>query len=192
MHRWYRFLLAFTATLVVAVPEYTFATGWGERNLSGIIDYKFAPKPQEITPKLHNWEIRLNKADSRRGTYQIVQITAPEKPARGESSTTIVVDSNIIVPDQDGIIDFQLHIGDAQPKENMGRRGDGGEPIIFSGIGTAKAESGWIVMPGEHIDEMSPAPKGTLLKKGKLDLIQIYLHNDHGDKFRADVFLRCK
>ena len=103
---------------------------------------------------------------------------------------TVIVDSNIIIPDQDGFIDFRLHVGDAQPKQNMGRRGDGGEPIIFSGIGTAKAESGWIVLPGEHIDQMLPAPRGTPLKRGKLDLIQINFHNDHGDKFRADLFLR--
>lgn len=184
--------LLIAAALVVAVDASTFAAGSAKADFSGIIDYKYTAIPQEIAPKLHNWEIRLNKADSRNGTYQIVQIITPEKAALGAPSMAVIVDSNIIVPDQDGIIDFQLHVGDAQPKQNMGRRGDGGEPIIFSGIGTAKAESGWIVLPGEHIDQMLPAPRGTPLKRGKLELIQIKFHNDQGDKFRADLFLRRK
>lgn len=184
--------LLIAAALVVAVDASTFAAASAKADFSGIIDYKYTAIPQEIAPKLHNWEIRLNKADSRKGTYQIVQIITPEKAALGAPTMAVIVDSNIIVPDQDGIIDFQLHVGDAQPKQNMGRRGDGGEPIIFSGIGTAKAESGWIVLPGEHIDQMLPAPRGTPLKRGKLELIQIKFHNDQGDKFRADLFLRRK
>ena len=192
MNRSHLLFLVFGAALAVTSSSSAFAASSAAVNFSGVVDYMFAANPQEITPKLHNWEVRLSKADSRKGSYEIVQITTAQKPAPGAPETSVIVDSKVIAPDLDGIIDFKLHVGDKEPKRDMGRHGDGGEPLIFSGIGTANAQSGWIVMPGEHVDQMSPAPKGTPLKKGKLDLIQISLHNDHGDKFRADILLRRK
>jgi hypothetical protein len=115
-----------------------------ETNISGIIEYVYERNPREIKPKMYNWEIKLNEADSRNGSYEIVQITKSNKadPKASTAAVPIVlVESKMIVPNQDGIIDFKLYVGDKEPKQNMGRRGNIGQPFIFSGIGTAKAES---------------------------------------------------
>ena len=36
-----------------------FGTCAAESEFSGVTDYVFDPNPQEIVPKLHNWEIKL-------------------------------------------------------------------------------------------------------------------------------------
>jgi hypothetical protein len=165
-----------------------------ESSFSGISEYSFEPSPQEIKPKMYNWEIKLNRPDSRNGTYEIAQITTLKKSGSmaADSTTTVLVDSKIIVPNQDGIIDFKLYVGDKEPKQNMGRRGNIGQPIIFSGIGTANAQSGWIILPGTKVDQVVPSGKGTPLLNGRLSLIQFTVTNDGGETFQADVILRRK
>jgi hypothetical protein len=161
-----------------------------------VTDYFFDPNPQEIVPKLHNWEIKLNRAASENGAYEIVQITRtldpdPKTPA---IVTDVLVESRLIARTQDGegIVAFQLYIGDKEPHPNMGRQGNSGEPIIFSRNGTAKGSSGWIVFPGSKIQPLTPARKGTPLADGRLTLIQFIITNAHGKKFQADVILRRK
>jgi hypothetical protein len=111
-----------------------------ETNFSGIIEYVFEPNPKEIKPKMYNWEIKLNESDSRNGTYEIGQITRPRKsdPKAAATASTVLVESKMITPNQDGIIDFNLYVGEREPTQNMGRRGNIGQPIIFSGRGTGK------------------------------------------------------
>jgi len=169
-----------------------FAVNSAETNFSGIIEYVFEPNPQKINPKMYNWEVKLNEADSRNGTYEIVQITKPRKtdPKAADTAPKVLVESKMIVPNQDGIIDFKLYVGEKEPKQNMGRRGNIGHPIIFSGRGTGKAESNWIVLPGTKVDRVAPSGKGTQLSDGRLSLIQFIVTNDGGEKFQSDVILR--
>ncbi len=162
--------------------------------VSGIADYKFNPNPQEPTEEMYNWEVKLGVADSTNGTYEIVQITKPIKPG-AETSDTItkvlidrdMTDGAMIGTNEDGMIDFKLHIGDKEPTQNMNGRGKIGEPIIFSGAG--KGESSGIVLPGFKVDETTPSDKGTKLVDGKLNLIRYVVTNDGGDKFQVDVML---
>ncbi len=166
-----------------------------ETDISGIIEYVYERNPQEIKPKMYNWEVKLNEADSRNGSYEIIQITKSNKtdPKAGAAAVPIVlVESKMIVPNQDGIIDFKLYVGDKEPKQNMGRRGNIGQPFIFSGIGTAKAESTWIVLPGTKTDRVVPSAKGTQLSDGRLSLVQYIVTNDGGEKFQVDVIFRRK
>ncbi len=164
-----------------------------DARFSGVVEYSFEPNPKEIKPKMYNWEIKLNGADSRNGTYDIAQITRPKtSDPTADAITTVLVDSVIVVPNQDGIIDFNLYVGDKEPKQNMRRRGNVGQPIIFSGIGTAKAESSWIVLPAAKVDEVVPSGKGTPLSNGRLSLIQFTVTNEVGARFQADVMLRRK
>ena len=171
-----------------------FAVKSAEANFSGINEYFFEPNPQEINPKTYNWEIKLNQSDSRNGTYEIAQITRPRNGATttADTTSTILVESKIIVPNQDGVIDFKLYVGDKEPRQNMGRRGYIGQPIIFSGIGTANAQSGWIVLPGATVDQVVPTSKGTPLTNGSLSVISFTVTNAAGEKFQADVILRRK
>src|SRR5215831_13322451 len=129
-----------------------------QTSFSGIVEYVFDPNPQEISPKVYNWEIKLNSIDSRTGSYEIVQIT---KPLRAEpnahDSASVLIDSQMIVLNTDGIINFRLYIGEKQPKPNMPGPGSMGEPIIFSGRGTGKGESNWIYLPGSKVDSVIPS-----------------------------------
>jgi len=118
------------------------------------------------------------------------RLTSGSTAADGKS--TVLVDSKVIMPNQDGIIDFKLYVGDKEPKQNMGRRGNIGQPIIFSGIGTGNAQSGWIVLLGAKVDQVVPSGKGTRLSNGILSLIQFTVTNAAGEKFQADVILRRK
>lgn len=164
-----------------------------ESSFSGISEYSFEPNPQEINPKMYNWQIKLNRSDSRNGTYEIAQITRLKSGSTAaDSQSTVLVDSKVIVPNQDGIIDFKLYVGDKEPKQNMGRRGNIGQPIIFSGIGTGNAQSGWIVLLGAKVDHVAPSGKGTRLSNGRLNLIQFTVTNDRGETFQDDVILRRK
>lgn len=160
-----------------------------QTTISGIVDYVYEPNPQQIKPKLYNWQIQLNPADSRTGSYEIIQVTWSGK-ANPKATTTVLIDSKMIVPNRDGIIAFNLHVGDKEPKQNMGRRGNIGQPIIFSGRGTGKGESNWIVLPGTKVDRVVPSPKGEQLRDGKLDLLRLIVTNESGEEFRVDVMLR--
>jgi hypothetical protein len=172
----------------------SFAAKSAETNFSGITEYVFEPNSQEISPKMYNWEVKLSKVDSQNGAYEIVQMTKPRKADSKpvDTATTVLIDSKMIVPNQDGIINFKLYVGDKEPKQNMGRRGNVGQPIIFSGRGTGKGESTWIVLPGTKVDQVAPSVKGTQLSNGKLNLIQFVVTNDGGEKFQADVIFRRK
>ena len=157
--------------------------------ISGIVDYVYEPNPQQIKPKMYNWQIQLNPADSRNGSYEIIQVTWSGK-ANPKATTTVLIDSKMIVPNRDGIIAFSLNVGDKEPKQNMGRRGHSGQPIIFSGRGTGKAASNWMVLPGTKVDRVVPSPKGAQLRDGKLDLLRLIVSNESGEEFRVDVMLR--
>ncbi len=186
----WRMLAALLAVGLVS----SFAAISAETNFSGITEYVFESNPQKISPKMYNWEVKLSKADSQNGAYEIVQITklrkANAKPV--DTATTVLIESKMIVPNQDGIINFKLYVGDKQPKQNMGRRGNIGQPIIFSGRGTGKGESNWIVLPGSKVDQVASSVKGAQLSNGNLNLIQFIVTNDGGEKFQADVILRRK
>ena len=191
-------LLSIIRWLVLIVP---LAIGFGgsvvksaDTNLSGIVEYVYEPNPQEIKPKMYNWQIKLNQTDSRNGPYEIVQVTKSSKadPKPKIPKPTVLIDSNMIVPNRDGIIDFNLYVGDKEPKQNMGRRGNIGQPIIFSGKGTGKGESNWIVLSGTKIDRVAPSAKGTQLLHGRLNLLELIVTNDSGEKFQVDVMLRRK
>jgi hypothetical protein len=179
--------------LAVGLPG-GFAAQTAETTFSGIIEYVFDPAPQEITPKMYNWEIKLNSIDSRAGSYEIVQMTRPVRiqPTGRGSSETVLIDSQVIVPNQDGIIHFKLFIGERQAKPNMPGPGSMGEPIIFSGRGTGKGQSNWIYLPGSKVDSATPSANGTRTSDGKLNLIQFITTKADGEKFQTDVLLRRK
>jgi hypothetical protein len=165
-----------------------------QTEVSGIVNYVYESNPREIKPKMYNWEIRLNTADSHNGAYEIIQIT---RPARADAkaadvSPQVLVESKMITPGQDGAIDFNLYVGDRTPKENMGRPGNSGQPIIFSGIGTGTGASNWIVFLGAKIERAVPSPRGTRLVDGKLSLIEFIVSDNRGDQFQTDVVLRRK
>jgi len=165
-----------------------------EPDASGITEYKLEPNPQEISPKMYNWEVMLTKADSKNGSYEIIQLTQPMKEdlQASQAATKVLIDGEMIVPNQDGIIHFKLHVGDTKPAENMNAPGNIGHPIIFSGRGTGKGSSNWIVLPGSEVGQVTPSGQGTLLSEGKLSLIQFVVSNADGETFLADVMLRRK
>jgi hypothetical protein len=179
--------------VAVGLPG-AFAAQTAGTAFSGIIEYVFDPAPQEITPKLYNWEVKLNSIDSRAGSYEIVQTTRPVRtqPNGLGSTSSVLIDNPIIVPNQDGIIHFKLYIGERQPKPNMPGPGSMGVPIIFSGRGTGKAESNWIYLPGSKIDGVTPSANGTRMSEGRLNLIQFISTKADGEKFETDVLLRRK
>ncbi|MGE5304790.1 MAG: hypothetical protein ACM3TN_15880 [Alphaproteobacteria bacterium] len=182
------------ATLLAIGLGNSFPANSAETNFSGITEYVFEPNPQKISPKMYNWEIKLSKADSQNGAYEIVQITRPRKADSKpvEAATTVLIESKMIVPNRDEVINFKLYVSDKEPKQNMGRRGNIGQPIIFSGRGTGKGESNWIVLPGSKMEQVAPSVKGAQLSNGQLNLIQFIVTNDRGEKFQADVILRRK
>ena len=162
-----------------------------QSTVSGIVEYAYEPNPQQIKPKMYNWQIKLSPTDSRNGPYEIVQVTWSGR-ADPKAKSAVLIDSNMIVPNRDGIIDFDLYVGDKEPKQNMGRAGNIGQPIIFSGRGTAKAASNWIVLPGTKVDRVAPSAKGIQLRDGSLDLLRFIVTNEGGEQFRVDVMLRHK
>ncbi len=170
------------------------ATPSAQTEVSGIVSYRYEPNPREIKPKMYNWEVRLNRADSHGATYEIVQITRPTKAhaTTTDSASQVLVESKVITPGQDGTVDFHLYVGDKTPKENMGRRGRSGQPIIFSGIGTGNGASSWIVFAGAQIERVVPSPTGTRLLDGTLSLIQFVVRDERGEQFQTDVVLRRK
>jgi hypothetical protein len=181
---------AFVAALLGSVLAWPSA----QAEVSGIVSYRYEPNPKEIKPKMYNWEIRLNQADSRTGAYEIIQVTRPTRANAKAADVVpqVLVESKVITPGQDGAVNFNLYVGDKTPTENMGRRGHSGEPIIFSGIGTGSGASSWIVFPGAKIERVVPSPAGTRLLDGTLSLIQFIVSDDRGDQFQTEVVLRRK
>src|SRR5215470_9678595 len=92
--------------LLAAGPSSPLAAQSAETSISGIIEYVFDPNPQEIAPKVYNWEIKLNSIDSRTGSYEIVQTTQPlrAQPNGRDSAVSVLIDAQMIVPNQDGLI----------------------------------------------------------------------------------------
>jgi len=72
--------------VVVAGAARPFAAMSADPDFSGIVSYVFEPNPQEIKPKMYNWEVTLSKSDSQSGAYEIVQITRPTRQIMMESS----------------------------------------------------------------------------------------------------------
>lgn len=172
----------------------SFATRPAQPDFSGIVSYAFEPNPQEIKPKMYNWEVQLNQADSRNGSYEIVEIVKPEAADAKATAPApdVLIESKMITPNDAGVIDFNLYVGDKIPHPNMGKQGNSGQPIIFSGKGTAKGASTWIVLPGATADKVVPSSKGTRLVDGRLELIQFIVTDKRGARFQADVVLKRK
>jgi hypothetical protein len=183
---------AWIHVLVAALMINALARPSAQTDASGIVSYRYEPNPSEIKPKMYNWEISLNQSDSRTGTYELVQMTRPIKQDAKAVDVVpqVLVESKVITPNQDGVIHFNLYVGDKAPKENMGRRGHSGQPIIFSGIGTGSSASSWIVFPGAKIERVVPSPKGSLLLNGTLSLIQFIVSDDRGERSQTEVVLR--
>jgi hypothetical protein len=176
-----------------------FSVKSAETNVSGIIDYKFDPNPQEPAPKMYNWEVMLNAVDSTNGTYEIIQFTKPikEDAKDSDATTKVLIDRDMdneemVTTNENGIVHFVIHIGDKEPTQNMNGRGKIGQPLIFSGRGTGKGASTWIVLPGSKVDQTTPSDKGTKFSDGKLNLIRYVVTNGDGEKFQADVLLQRK
>ncbi|MFA6425614.1 MAG: hypothetical protein WCW64_05450, partial [Phycisphaerae bacterium] len=163
-----------------------------EPNFSGTVRYEFNPNPQEISPKMYNWEIMLNEADSKNGNYEIVQITQPIKKdlTIGQATTKTLIDNGTIVPDKDGKIHFNLYIGDKEPAQNINGIGNIGQPIIFSGIGTGKGASNWIVLPGSNIYDATAIE--AQISERKLSLIRFIVTNNDNEMFQTNVMLQRK
>ena len=161
-------------------------------DVSGIVKYTFEPEPETISPKMYNWELMLTEADSRNAAWAIVQVTqsSTDTPRSDPAVTKTLIDSEMIVPDQTGQIHFMLHAADKDPTLNMGAPGNVGHPIIFSGRGTGKGASNWIVLPGSEIQQVFPSEAGTPLVDGTLRIIGFVGLNDAGDRFQSDVILR--
>lgn len=136
----------------------------------------------------------MNSIDSRAGAYEIVQTTKPAlaQSSGRDSTTSVLIDDRMIVPNQDGIGDFKLYVGERQPKPNMPGPGSMGEPIIFSGRGTGKGQSNWIYLQGSRVDSVTPSVKGARMSDGKLDLIHFIVTKADGARFQTDVVLRRK
>ncbi len=161
--------------------------------VSGVTDYTFEPVPREITPKMYNWEVILTGADSTNGSYEIVQINQHlSEGGTNPATTNVLIDSGMVVPSAAGIIHFKLHVGDKEPKQNMNGPGRLGQPISFSGIGTGKGASNWIVLQGPTVDRVAASGKGTELADGKLVLIRFDLTDTSGEKIQTVVMLRRK
>jgi hypothetical protein len=187
------------AVLAASVPATAFNGSCAQPGVSGIVAYSADPNPQDIQPTTHNWEIRLDASDSTNGLYEIVQTDRRLDPGAESRSTTNVLiglspmsQKPLIVPNGSGVIDFKLCIGNKKPELNMNAPGNMGQPIVFSGIGTGKAASDWVVLPGSKVTKVTPSDKGTKLLNGKLSIVQFLATNDSGAKFQIEVLLQRK
>ena len=178
--------------LVLTLPACTRQAAVRNPDVSGIVNYTFQAEPEKISPKMYNWELRLTEADSQNAAWAIVQVTRPLEDTLGSDQevTKVLIDPEIIVPDQDGYIHFTLHAGDKEPTPNMGAPGNVGQPVSFSGRGTGKGASSWIVLPGSEIQGVAPSETGTPLVDGTLRFIRFITVNAAGDRFQSDVMLR--
>jgi len=161
---------------------------------SRIVTYVFEAQPQERAQKLYNWEVHLSEADSKKGLYEIVQVSRPTTPGASIAApvTQVLFESKLILPGQDGAINFRLHAGDKVLKQNMGRSGYSGQAISFSGSGTGVGSSNWIVLPGSSVEHTTPVGAGTPMVDGNLPLIRFEVINARGEHFQTDVLLRRK
>lgn len=162
--------------------------------VSGVTEYSFEPEPQEISPKMYNWEVKLSEADCRNAECSIVQVTTALENGQtgGDTTTNILVDPEMIVPNRDGEVHFKLHVGDKEPVMDMNAAGHIGHPLSFSGIGTGKGASGWVVLPGSAVQEVTPSEKGAGLLEGELCLIRFIVASAEGGTFRSEVVLRLE
>lgn len=180
--------LAFV-TILITTFGVSQAAELTDAGFSGIIEYKYEQNPQRIKPKMYNWEVLLSKADSINCVYEIVQTT---QPISGQAEEKVLIDDKMITPNKDGQIHFALYVGDKEPTKNMNGPGNLGLPIIFSGKGTARGESNWIVLPGSKVTHVTPSAQGTQMHEGRLGLIQFSVVNAQNEKFLVDVELRKK
>ena len=180
----------------IAAP---FEANCAQPSVSGIVEYSFEPNPQDTKPKMYNWKIRLNATDSTNGVYEIIQINRRlDLDVEPRSTTNVLIGPSpmnqkpLIVPNGSGVIDFKLCIGNKKPELNMNAPGNIGQPIAFSGIGTGKAASDWVVLPGSKVTKVTPSDKGTKLSDGRLSVIQFLATSDSGEKFQTEVLLQRK
>ena len=174
-----------------------FEANCAQPSVSGIVEYYFEPNPQDTKPKMYNWEIRLNATDSTNGVYEIIQINRRlDLDAEPRSTTNVLIGLSpmnqkpLIVPNGSGVIDFKLCIGNKKPELNLNAPGNLGQPIVFSGIGTGKAASEWVVLPGSKVTKVTPSDKGARLSDGKLSIVQFLVASDSGAKFQIEVLLQ--
>ena len=162
--------------------------------VSGITHYEFDPAPQDVSPKMHNWIVVLDKAVSAGGAYEIVQETAPLS-AEGELGpvvSEVLIEAKWIAVNAKGLIHFRLHVGNAEPTANMLAPGNAGHPVVFSGIGTGKGASSWVVLPGGEFERVTPTTTESALVGGACTFIRYLVKNGAGERFQADVVLRRK
>lgn len=190
------------ALLVASVLATPFNGSCAQPVVSGIVEYFSDSNPQTIQPTTHNWEIRLDASDSTNGLYEIVQIDRHLDPGAEPRSTTNVLiglspmsQKPLIVPNGNGVIDFKLCIGNKKPESDRNaprNTGHTGQPLVFSGVGTGKAVSDWVVLPGSKVTKVTPSGKETKLSDGRLSIIQFLATSDSGSKFQTEVLLQRK
>ncbi len=187
------------ALLVASVLATPFNGSCAQSGVSGIVAYSADRNPQDLQPTTHNWEIRLDASDSTNGFYEIVQIDRHLDPGAEPRSTTNVLiglspmsQKPLIVPNGNGVIDFKLSIGSKTPESDRNAPRNTGQPLVFSGVGTGKAVSDWVVLPGSKVTKVTPSGKGTKLSNGNLSIVQFLATNDSGAKFQTDVLLQRK
>jgi hypothetical protein len=154
---------------------------------SGVTNYAYETNPQKVKPKLYNWEVTLNHADSRGGPYEILQVTSPAFPGSAAQSANVLIAPEMIIPNSTGVIDFMLYLGEKEPARDPA--GYMLQPIKYSGEGSETGAASKVRLPGSSIDQALPAATGTKLIDGRLELIQFITTDDRGKKFRTDVLL---
>ncbi len=161
---------------------------------SGILDYTFEPNPQQISPKMYNWTVKLNQADSQNGRYEIIQITHPIQGGKkvGQAKQRVLISDDMVRTNEDGQIHFVLHVGDKSPTVNANGPGNLGHSIIFSGRGTGTGASNAIILPGSNVLRVTPASQGRQLSGDQLHLIQFVVTNANDEMFQVDVMLHRK
>jgi hypothetical protein len=158
---------------------------------NGIIGFSRCPNPQPITPRKWNWEVKLDKNSSKQHRYQLVQKTEslPRQGQQpGKRTTRILIDTASIVASQRGAIHFKIHTGDERPAPNMNGENIG-LGLSFSGIGTGKGASNWIVLPGTKILDVSVFEKGSL-QGGVIKFLEFQSQTSNGEKYGSTVSLK--
>lgn len=159
--------------------------------VSGVTGYNYEAEPKGVTQKMYNWEVTLSAADSKKGSYDIVQVDHYlSADGKNPDATNVLIGPGMVRTDATGIIHFALLIGDKQPRTNMGGPGQIGEPIVYLGLGSSKVESAWITLPGQLINRTVPAASGTRLADDKLMLIEFDVTDKDGAKIQTQVMLR--
>ncbi|PZD73928.1 hypothetical protein C1752_01861 [Acaryochloris thomasi RCC1774] len=154
---------------------------------NGVVAYQFEPNSQQFPPKLHNWEVLLNKVDSQ-GRYEIVQIT--HSLTSGQTQANVLIPDDMVIPNADGYIHFDLHVGDTEPTQNANGTGNLGHSIIFSGNGTGTGASSSVILPGSSVRAATPSLQGASLSAGQLRLIRYVVTDAVGEDSVVEVVLR--